>query len=128
VAKPQSGNLQVDDISEGSSKGPDSAGVTVTLRKTEFLQIESSDRERMNEFLTKMRIKPDDWLTAMAHVAQLNGRFQNRPPVTDAPIRLLEFRTPTYEPEGREFESARAHSFFPLLALENKRAAHGKSN
>ncbi len=32
-------------------------------------------------------------------------------PVTDTPIRHLESRTQTYEPEGREFESLPAHHF-----------------
>jgi hypothetical protein len=56
AAKPQYGNLRVDDISEGSRRR-DSAAVTVTLRRTEVLQVESSDRELMNEFLAKLRIK-----------------------------------------------------------------------
>jgi hypothetical protein len=54
AAKPQYGNLRVDDINEAPRQGPNSA-VTVTLKRTELLEIESSDRELMNEFLAKLK-------------------------------------------------------------------------
>ena len=43
LAKPQFGNLRIDDVSEGLRRGPEAPAVTVTLRRTEVLQIESSD-------------------------------------------------------------------------------------
>jgi hypothetical protein len=58
VGKPQYGNLRVDDVSDGHGRGRDTASVSITLKRTEILQVESSDRELMNEFLAKVRIKP----------------------------------------------------------------------
>jgi hypothetical protein len=52
AAKPQYGNLRVSDISEGNRAG---SPVSVTLRRTEVLQVEASDRELMKGFLDRMK-------------------------------------------------------------------------
>jgi hypothetical protein len=52
AAKPQYGNLTIEEITEQPS-GPDSPSVRVTLRRTQFLEIESNDRELMHDFLDK---------------------------------------------------------------------------
>jgi hypothetical protein len=50
AAKPQYGNLTIEEITEQPS-GPDSPSVRVTLRRTQLLEIESNDRELMHDFL-----------------------------------------------------------------------------
>src|SRR5260370_32610062 len=52
AAKPQYGNLKVAEVAEGNRADN---SVSVTLRRTEILQLETSDRELMNEFIKKNR-------------------------------------------------------------------------
>jgi hypothetical protein len=52
ATKPQFGNLRVTEVGEGNRLGE---SVSVTLRRTEILQVETSDRELMNEFIKKTR-------------------------------------------------------------------------
>ena len=63
---------------------------------------------------TRVERAPDHQIGAVkivAHVAQLRTGFRITFARRQRTIRHLDFRTPTYEPEGREFESLRAHHF-----------------
>ena len=54
ASKPQYGNLAIDNVTSGRER----PGVRVTLRRTELLEIESNDRNLMNEFLARIGMKP----------------------------------------------------------------------
>jgi hypothetical protein len=58
AAKQKYGNLIVDDISEAGRLGPDQPALRVTLRRSEILQIEVKDHALMNEFLSRIGMKP----------------------------------------------------------------------
>jgi hypothetical protein len=59
AAKPQYGNLVVDDISDTRGRRPDQPVVRVTLKRTEILHVEVKDRDLMNEFLARIGIKQE---------------------------------------------------------------------
>jgi len=58
AAKPKYGNLRIDDIAETGRSGPQSPAIVLTLKRTEVLEYEVRDRDLMNEFLTRIGMKP----------------------------------------------------------------------
>ena len=58
AAKPQYGNLVIDEIAETGSSRPEQPSITISLKRTEVLQVEVRDRDLMNEFLTKIGMRP----------------------------------------------------------------------
>ena len=57
AVKPQYGNLAVDDISESRSTGPRRPELVVTSRRTEVFQVQTEDRQLMNDFLRKIGMR-----------------------------------------------------------------------
>jgi len=58
AAKPQYGNLVIDDVAESGASRPDRPSVTISLKRTDVLQVEIRDRDLMNEFLAKIGVRP----------------------------------------------------------------------
>jgi hypothetical protein len=59
AAKPQFGNLIVDNIQESGSARSGQPAIRVTLRRSDVLDIEMQDRDLMKEFMGRIGIKPE---------------------------------------------------------------------
>jgi hypothetical protein len=58
AAKPQYGNLAIDDVVETGSSRPEQPSITISLKRTGVLQVEVRDRDLINEFLAKIGMRP----------------------------------------------------------------------
>ena len=58
AARPQFGNLVVDEIRETGRSGQEEPSIEFSFKRTEILKVEVKDRQLMNEFLSRIGIKP----------------------------------------------------------------------